>query len=569
MYDRHSLLRVPVVALLLTCLTVGGCSLLGGGSDEPSGGGTTPRSLPNVAWKQASAAQVRDGGTLRLGIDVLPANLNPDHASNSDSDLPRLLSPTRGSAVRITADGGWEVDHAYAKSVKVVSRDPLTVEVVLNPKAVWQDGTPIRAADMAAYAKARDGSSQAYEVSSTRGYDDIESVTPAGDDDTSYTVTFERPIADWPRFVYPALPAKIAAKAKTFNRGFTDRAVPSNGPFVVSAIDRDQGRLVMERNPRWWGATPKLESIVWQAASPQVQLKAVAAGELDVARVPATLLSPTPELGDKAGLQIASGTEWTQLTMNGARGPLSDVEVRRAVAAALDRATFARQAARGTDAGPVVMGSFIHVPGQAGYVDESDRLKHGRAVAADLLDEAGWTLADGAKVRARKGKSLRLVMPVPATTRTSQARAAAIVKQLGAVGIGVDLQSVPDRDYFTERIIPLDFDLASFSYVATPFPIVETEALFHPIDSGQNVTGLDDSKLGDLWDKANRALSESDRAKRVRALDRRLFRDVPIVPLGVAPTVVAVRTGVVNVGAAQFLSPDWTVVGFRVAAKKD
>jgi len=562
-YDRRSLLRVPVVALLLVCLT-GGCSLLGG-SDEPSGGGTTQRALPNVAWKQASAAQVRDGGTLRLGIDVLPANLNPDHASNSDSDLSRLMSPTRGSAVRITADGGWEVDHAYAKSVKVVSRSPLAVEVVLNPKAVWQDGSPIRAGDMEAYTKARDGSNGTYEVSSTRGYDDIESVTP-GDDDTSYTVTFERPIADWPQFVYPALPAKAASKAKTFNQGFTDRAVPSNGPFVVSEIDRDQGRLVMKRNPRWWGTTPKLESIVWQAAKPQVQLKAVAAGELDVVRVPATLLSPTPEVGDQASLQVAAGTEWTQLTMNGASGPLREVEVRRAVAAALDRTTFARQAARGTDAGPVVMGSFIHVPGQAGYVDESDRLKHGRAVAAELLDEAGWTLADDAKVRTRKGKPLALVMPVPATTRTSQARAATVVKQLGAVGIRVDLQSVPDDEYFTERIIPLDFDLASFSYVGTPFPIVETEALFHPIDSGQNVTGLDDSKLGDLWDKANRALSESDRAKRVRALDERLFRDVPIVPLGVAPTVAAVRAGVVNIGAAQFRDPDWTVVGFRLKA---
>ena len=52
----------------------------------------------------------------------------------------------------------------------------------------------------------------------------------------------------------------------------------------------------------------------------------------------------------------------------------------------------------------------------------------------------------------------------------------------------------------------------------------------------------------------------------MRALDERLFRDVPIVPLGVAPTVAAVRAGVVNIGAAQFRDPDWTVVGFRLKA---
>lgn len=36
-----------------------------------------------------------------------------------------------------------------------------------------------------------------------------------------------------------------------------------------------------------------------------------------------------------------------------------------------------------------------------------------------------------------------------------------------------------------------------------------------------------------------------------------------MVPLAVTPSVVAVREGVVNVGATSFEQPQWTIVGFR------
>ena len=45
-------------------------------------------------------------------------------------------------------------------------------------------------------------------------------------------------------------------------------------------------------------------------------------------------------------MQRAGGARWSHLTLNGGRGPLKDVDVRRAVAAAIDREALASDAGR-------------------------------------------------------------------------------------------------------------------------------------------------------------------------------------------------------------------------------
>lgn len=544
-----------------------GCSLLPGDDDGPKNAPDAKvPDLTSVGWKPVDRDQVAPGGTLRLAAAALPKNFNPQHASNGESEADRLLEPTVGSAVRITADGGWEVDPDYARAVKIVDRSPLTIRVDLNRKAVWQGGTPIMARDMVAFWKAQNGSNPKFEVLSTRGYDDIGEVKPDGK--FSYTVTFDAPTTDWPRYIYPALPANVSSKAKVFNAAFTERAIPSNGPFRVASIDRDTGRIVQERNPRWWGTKPRLKQIIWQAATPEIQLEALRAGDLDAMVVPPSQLADVKDadLGDDVVMQRASGTEWTQLTMNGAAGPLKDVAVRRAVALALDRRALADALTQPLGTPPHVLGSFILLPGQRGYVDQSDLIAPDAAEARSLLDDAGWTVPDTGTVRMRKGTPLTLAMPVPATTSTSRARATMIADQLGKVGIKVTLQTVPDDEFFANRIIPLDFGLATFTHQGGAFPVVDAKRLFYPIDSGQNFTGVEDDQLAGAWDKGISALDDDERARVVKVLDKRLFRDVPLVPLGVVPQVSLANRSIANYGPAQFQRPDWTTVGFRAAA---
>lgn len=542
--------------LLTGALVMSGCSILpGGGETSPASGAAKP--LPSTDWKAAKPANVSQGGSLRLAVGALPTNFNPQHTDGAATDAATILAPTSGSAVRIISGGGWKVDPDYAESVKVADKSPLTIEVHLNPRAVWQGGTPITSKDMVAFWKAQNGSRDAYQVSSTAGWEDISDVSTT-DDPYEYSVVFDKPTAEWPQYIYPRLPANVSASAKAFNAGFTKKAISSNGPFAVTSIDPATGTVTEKVNPRWWGKKPKLDSIVWRIATTDVQAKAFAVDELDVIGVDASTFASVSKDGV---IQQAAGTEWSQVTLNGARGPLKSANVRRGVAHAINRDKIADSVSRPFDIDGVTLGSVVRVPGQRGYSDSSAAIAYDPAEAKRLLAKAGY-VADSAGVLARKGQALKLTMPVPADTPANSARATAIKRDLKKVGIDVQLAPVPAADFFPKRVIALDFDLVTFAWKGSAFPIVATKSRFYPIDSSQNFTGLANGKVGDDFDQASATLDDALRFTRVAKLDRRVFDQAPMVPIGVTPIVMAVRKGVVNYGAAQFEQPDWTVVGF-------
>jgi peptide/nickel transport system substrate-binding protein len=552
---------VVIIALLgIAIVLAGGYWWLGG--DEPGAGpASSTEALPTTAWDRAQAASVTAGGRLRLAVSAWPGNLNPVQADGAGASTAQVLAPTTGSPVRITTDGGWRVDSDYARSVDVIDKKPLTVRVRLNRDAVWQDGTPITAKDMTTFQRAMSGDVKSLEVASTDGFDDIASVKRGGDR-FEYTVTFSSARSDWPKYIYPRLPADLSAKPKAFNRGFRSKAVPSNGPFVVASVDQKTGTITEERNPRWWGRTPRLERVVWRIADPSVQAKAFGAGELDAASIDG---STYDEVADQGSVQRAAGGTWSHLTLNGGRGPLKDVDVRRAVAAAIDRDALASMAGKGVGAPGRTAGSVLLVPGQRGYRDAAAReLPSGQDEARALLEKAGYRQVDGKATR--KGKPLTLTLPVPSDTPTSKARVKAIAGDLQAAGITVKTPMVNAARFFRDRVVPLDFDLVTFTWPASPFPVEAAERRFRPIDSPQNYTGVTDKKLNGRWDDAAGALDEDERADLVHDLDARLMRQAVVVPLSMLPDVVVVRRGLVNYGASTFEQPDFTIVGFR--AKK-
>ena len=552
--------------LLAGSLVLSGCSLLSGGDDdqgEPAPkASATPTALASTAWTTADPATVTQGGTLRLAASTLPTNFNPLQSDSADSDAARILAPTSGGAVRTTADGGWEVDPDYAQSVEVTDRDPLTVEVKLNPKAVWQGGTSITARDMVAFWKAQNGSNEDYQVISTAGYDNIAAVEP-GDDKFSYSVIFKEPTAEWPEVIYPRLAANVSSSPKLFNEAFRTRAISSNGPYVVASIDAAEGVITEKPNPRWWGSPPKLDTITWNVADPQVQAEAYANDELDAVDLDASNYSVAKDTGT---IQRAAGVEWSQVTLNTGRGPLADVDVRTAVARAIDRGPIATESATEVDAPAAELGSVLLVPGQRGYQDSSARISYDPAAARQLLVKAGYTEGPD-KMFARDGEPLVLTMPVPEDTPTNQARAASIAKDLRAVGISVDLRAVPAEKFFDDYVIPLDFDLVTFVRQASPYPITSAEPRFFPLDSAQNYTGMGTNRIGNGFSTVLGTLNDDVRSRRIAKLDEWLFEDVPVVPLAVTPIAVGVRGGLVNFGASQFEQPQWENVGF-VTTKK-
>lgn len=129
-----------------------------------------------------------------------------------------------------------------------MSEDPQVVEIKLNPKAVWEDGTPITVADYVATWKALNGSNADYQVVSTTGWDQIGSVEQ-GSDEFDVKITFSSVFADWQSLFDGVLPAAIANDPVAFNTGFVDKAMPSSGPYVISNIDQTGQVITLTPEP--------------------------------------------------------------------------------------------------------------------------------------------------------------------------------------------------------------------------------------------------------------------------------------------------------------------------------
>ncbi|WP_454169377.1 ABC transporter family substrate-binding protein [Microbacterium paulum] len=547
-----------VAMLSAAAMLFAGCAA---GNTAPSASGSPAAALPTVDWDAADAADVQDGGTLNLAVDALPANYNNSEIDGNDVDTNTILAATSGGPLRITTEGASEVNPDYASSVELVSDDPQVVEIKLNPKAVWEDGTPITVADYEATWKALNGSNEAYQVVSTTGWDQIASVEQ-GTDEFDVKVTFSSVFADWQSLFGGVLPAAIASDPTVFNTGYVDKAVPSSGPFVISKIDQTGQVITLTPNPVWWGAKPKLDTILFKVVSQAQQGSSFANKEIDALSISANAdLYATAKARDDAELQATNGLTWTHVTMNAKEGPLSDVNVRKAVASVVNREQISSAANTPVGVPAVTQGDYIFMNGQKGYQDKA--LPHDTAAAEGFMKDAGYT-KDGDSWT-KDGEALKLTITVPADTATNIQRSEQVQADLGDFGIPVELTTVPAAQYFSDYVIPGNFEMVSFSWQGTPFPISSSEALFYPLDSGQNFTGTTDDKLGDLWTKANAELDPDKRIEIANQINEEIWSYVPMFPIAPLPNVWAVKQGLVNYGAAMFgYSPvDWTIVGWK------
>ena len=548
-----------IAMLSATAMLFAGCAA---GNTAPSSTDSPAAALPTVDWDAADAGDVQDGGTLNLAVGALPVNYNNSQIDGNEVDTNPLLSPTQGGPLRITTDGGTEVNPDYASSVELTSEDPQVVEIKLNPKAVWEDGTAITVADYEATWKALNGTNEAYQVVSTTGWDQIGSVEQ-GSDEFDVKVTFSSVFADWQSlFGGTVLPAAIANDPTAFNTGYTAKAMPSSGPYVISNIDQTGQVVTLTPNPVWWGEKPKLDTILFKVVSQAQQGSSFANKEIDALYISANAdLYATAKSRDDAEIQATNGLTWTHVTMNAKSGPLSDVNVRKAVASVVNREQIAAAANTPVGVPAVTQGDYIFMNGQKGYQDKA--LPRDTAAAEGFLKDAGYTKEGDSWTK--DGEALKLTITVPADTTTNIQRSEQVQADLGEFGIPVELTTVPAAQYFSDYVIPGNFEMVSFSWQGTPFPISSTEALFCPLDSGQNFTGTTDEKLGDLWTKANAELDPDKRIEIANEINDTIWSYVPMFPIAPLPNVWAVKQGLVNYGAAMFgYSPvDWTIVGWK------
>lgn len=525
-------------------------------------------SLKSTDWLKKDASEVKDGGTLTLAITQMPDNWNPAEADGALADNYGVNDPTGfGHSGTLSEDGTMTFNPDYITSATVKSADPQVIEVKYNPKAVWEDGTPITIADLIAFWKASNGTNTAFQVAGTQGWEDIADIKQTADQFTG-EITWKKKNSEWQNFTYPVVPQSISKDPKVFNEGYAKKNIPSNGPYKVASIDQTGRVITLDKNPKWWGTPGKLDKIVFKVTEQTQEPTSYGNKELDaigggsLAGITTADAYATAKKRDDGVIYKSNGLTYTHLTINTTKPGLNDVKVRQAMAKAVNRQLVGQGVLGQLETPITLVNNMIYMPGQKGYDDSfGGQLSYDPAAAEKLLQEAGYAKgSDG--TYAKDGKPLAFAITIPAGTQSNENRAKQIQKDLGAIGIKIDLKSVPSDQYFKDYINKKNFDMVTFSWQGTAFPIGSGTNIFFPVSSAQNYTGIGDPKIGELKSQALAELDETKRLGIVSEMSKTIANQYNVIPFYATPNIVAVNKNLANYGASQFESLDWSKIGF-------
>lgn len=558
--------KIYAAPLLLSAFALAACG--SGGSDDPATGGSEQEPVAAASSQDVNAqdrASLQQGGELKLPVSDFGTNWNPLQIDGNNAELTKIRESILPDRAYFTFDakGAYTPNPAYVTSAEVTSESPTVVHLVLNPQAVWGDGSPVDVDDWTATWEACDGKDTAFRCASTDGYDKITKIE-SGADKFDVTVTFSQAYPDWASPLAGPLKAESVKDAKTFNDGWSSLDNDwLSGPFKVEKEDKTQKTLSVVPNDKWWGDEPLLDRVTWRTISTDGWANAFVNGELDAFEIGAdpNAFALASGAADTT-IRKAAGPNWRHITFNSEAGVLKDEKVRQALVKGLDRAEIGRSDLAGIDWPVTQLNNGIILSNQEGYQDM------GQATGIDFdvegakadLEGLGWVAgADG--IREKDGKKLEVKFSALDGVSASQNEALQLQSQLKTIGAKVDIVNVPAADFST-TLSSKSFDIIAFSWIGTQFPFANLNQLYGT-GSESNYQQISLPAADDLITQISK---ETDQAKRVELANQvaeLTWTSVGIVPLYQRPELIATKAELANYGAVGLSSPQWQDVGYQ------
>ncbi|MBP6017384.1 MAG: peptide ABC transporter substrate-binding protein [Candidatus Promineofilum sp.] len=333
-----------------------------------------------------------------------------------------------------------------------ISEDGRTLTFNLRDDLVWSDGTPLTSADFVfTYEMSVD---PANTVGTTYPYDQIESIEAP--DPQTVVVTFTEPFAPWLAWMWHYILPEHVLRPVFDEAGSLDDAewnfAPTVGVGPYRFEEWESGSFArFVRNENWHGEKPIIDEIFFRFVPDDAsQVAALQNGEGDLGTFIA--YSDVPALED-AGIGIMtqpSGYNEGWFFILGddqlpGHPALQDVNVRRAIAMALDREGLNQDLLLGLTKVPKTPWDSLPA-----YVSpDIEPFAYDPDAANALLDEAGWVDTNGDGVRDKDGVELILVHGT--TTREVRQDSQAVAQQqLAEVGIQLDIQSFDSSIFFED-----------------------------------------------------------------------------------------------------------------------
>lgn len=222
---------------------------------------------------------------------------------------------------------------------------------------------------------------------------------------------------------------------------------------------------------------------------------------------------------------------------------LSDLKVRQALAYCTNKVDLAKAGyplLTDEEAAKLVMDTFIPKSHWAYAGDENVTIyPFDPEKAAALLDEAGWTLPEGAAVRSKEDGSILALKFYTTTAAFRQAWAAVWEKQMADCGVQILRSHVPASWWFgdTTGLQVRDFELGAYAWVGQADPGGRTLWACDQIPlpennwQGQNYMGWCNEKADVGIKNAVNTLIKEERIKWYLDVQQAYTEDVPAIPL--------------------------------------
>lgn len=558
-----------IAAVLCLAGILAGCGSSGTEAKSSAAAGKTEPSASQNQMNQQPRDMIRQGGKLIWPIDGVIVNFNMNQLDGTTAVGNWVISAMMPSYFLFDARAQPRFDPDYLTGPPELSAGPpQVVKFHLNPKAVWYDGTPITAADFIAQAKALSGNNTAFHISASNGYDHIKSVVQ-GANKFEVIVTFAKPYGDWRGLFSPLYPASTNTNPGIFNSGWKDKMLTSGGPFRLSGYDATAKTYTLVPNEKWWGNKAKLDQIVFRVMDDDATPTAMSNGEIDLMDV-----GPSADSYNRVksipgiDIRVAGGPNFRHITFNGQSPMLQDVNVRQAIAMAIDRAAIAKAELGQLPVNPVPLGNHIFMENQTGYQDNSGVVAYNPVKSKQMLDAAGWVVQGNKRVKA--GKTLTLNLVIPGGVAVSRSESELIQNMLAQVNVGVNINTVPTDNFFDKYLTPGQFDLTVFSWLGTPFPVGAAQSIYRkPMGSDirQNFARIGSDELDHVFDQAVEELDPRKQIALANQADKLIWQEVNSLTDYQRPDIWAVKKGLANIGAYGFATIVYEDIGWTSAGK--
>lgn len=544
------------VPLVVFGLVLSGCS---GGDDDLGQAGTNAVGASSDI-NPKNPDELRDGGNLRLANTSYPSTFNTWNI-DSDGEVSEVVAPMMPQSYRIDDKGELTVDPDYFTSIELTNTEPQQVTYTINPKATWTNGRPIDWTDLAAQFNALNGRDPAFLITASVGFDRVEKVE-RGVDDRQAIVTFNQHYAEWKGQYGILYPKEVMATPDSFNNSVRDNLPITAGPFQIQSLDVGQKRIVLGRNPNWWGDQPKLDTITFSALDISAWVQALQNNELDVVDTLSRDDIKTVRNAPGIAVRRSPALRYSHLTFNGAPGSIvADPKLRVAIMKGIDRQGIATALQNGIVEDPKPLNSHIFMNGQVGYQDNAEIISYDPTEAAKQLDELGWKLVGDVREKDGKKLEIRDVM----LQQDTWVQIAQIMQQnLAAIGVKLVIDPQPAQGLFTDVIDPGNFDVAQFSWSASALPLGALQQIYYfdPNDMKGNKGRIGSTEINDLIEKAISELDPQKAIELANEIDKLVFAEGFSMPFYQSAGNVAVRDTLANFGAFGLASIDYTKIGF-------